>query len=253
MKVIINYTVFGFDASDSIFDNISYMTVRHKSFMEELGYELLKFTVGVHRNAERMHLHFHTVNEIGDKKMYKTLPAKIKRLKAYSDHDLPHPKFMIPKIKITVKYEEEDGYDTRKSLAYPLKEYDTNECMFKDIDFDDVFGITLEELYDLRAYANSLYKEYVLKYNERQKQQEDKKDKKMALYDHLDKVIVTTNIPDYNGEVCTIVRYTVKQMLIYYKMNNQNFSIHQLKNVAINYLYFKEIIDERQICVYAQI
>ena len=166
MKVIINYTVFGFDASDSIFDNICYMSSRHMSFIQELDYACLKYTVGVHRNAERMHLHFHTVNEIGDKKIYKTLAAKIKRLKAYADHDLPHPYYRIPKVKITVKYEGEDGFDIRKSLAYPLKEYDTNDCMFKDIDFDDVFGVPLEDLYDLREYGNSLYQEYVLKYEE---------------------------------------------------------------------------------------
>lgn len=251
MKVIINYTVYL--GEDSIDDHLNYIAQRHLEISNELGYELLEATCGVHRNASRCHIHYHTVNEMNNTKVYKILNDKIKRLKCYKEYTLVHPKFKIPEVKITFKYENQEGYDQEKSLAYPLKEYDTDADMLKDIDLNDNHNISYERLKELRKNANDIYRESLNEQAKRDDQKAKKENKKTALYSHLDNVVITTNIPHYHGEIETIVRYTVKQMLIYYKMNNQNFSIHQLKNVAINYLYFKDIIDERDICVYAQI
>lgn len=251
MKVIINYTVYL--GEDSIDDHLMYIAQRHIDIIKELGYELLEATCGVHRQASRCHIHYHTVNDMKDTKVYKILNDKIKRLKVFKEYTLVHPKFIIPEVKITFKYENQDGYDEVKSLAYPLKEYDTDADMLKDIDLDDNHNISYERLRDLRKSANDIYRASVNEKAKKDAEKADKENKKKALYSHLDSVVITTNIPHYHGEIETIVRYTVKHMLIYYKMNNQNFSIHQLKNVAINYLYFSDIIDERDICVYSHI
>lgn len=251
MKVIINYTVYL--GEDSIDDHLMYIAQRHIDIIKELGYELLEATGGVHRQASRCHIHYHTVNDMKDTKVYKILNDKIKRLKVYKEYTLVHPKFVIPEVKITFKYENQEGYDEVKSLAYPLKEYDTDADMLKDIDLDDNHNISYERLRDLRKSANDIYRASVNEKAKKDAEKAEKENKKKALYSHLDSVVITTNIPHYHGEIETIVRYTVKHMLIYYKMNNQNFSIHQLKNVAINYLYFNDIIDERDICVYSHI
>lgn len=256
MKVIINYTVYLGECS--IDDYLSYVRNLHQEIVNEIGYELNMATCGVHRNASRGHIHYHTVNEfeIDEKKKikkYKILNDKIKRLKCYKEQTVVHPRFVIPEVKITFNYDDDTDYNEMKSLAYPMKEYGTNQDMYKDIDVDDTTNIGQSKLEELRKYANDIYRQ---KLNEQAKQQakDDKKKKcKQDLYTYLDSVIVTTNIPHYHGEVESIVRFTVKQMLVFYKSNNQNFSIHQLKNVAINYLYFSGIIDERDIIVYAQI
>lgn len=252
-EVLINYTVYlegKHLEEDELEQYVAYIEQRHYHIIDELGYSILAATYGVHRNAKRMHMHYHTKNAIPlGSKHYKILNDKIKRLKCFQEHILPHKNFKLPEVKITFKYKYELDYDWWKSLAYPLKEYSSDEEMNKEVTEATCINVTECQLGEMRYYANDIY-------NESQKQriaEVEKQNKKADLYSHLDEVIITSNIPHYKGEIEILVRYTVKHMLMYYKMKNQNFSIHQLKNVAINYLYFKEIIDEGDIVIYAQI
>lgn len=248
-QVAINYTIY---LGEQTWDEIQqFITVRHNDIIKELGYELCCNTYGIHRNAERLHIHYHTINNITKMKKFKNkgLASKIKRLKSYQEYTLPHKEFKIPEVKISTNYEDEINWDKTKILAYPLKEYDTNKSMIKEVNLDVCIGVTENQLEEYRKYANSLYE----RANKEFQKQEKKKTKKEDLYSHLDSVIVTTNIPDYSGEMASLMLYTIKQILLYYKINNKNFSIHQLKNQAVNYLYFKDIITEQQICQYINI
>lgn len=251
MEVAINYTIYlGDFPKNEMEDYIKYIIVRHKEIIKELGYVEKQNTYGFHRNAERFHLHYHTINTVpqGSKK-YKILNDKIKRLNTYKVYTLPHKEFIIPEVKISFNYNDSCNWDTDKILAYPLKEYDTNENLFKEVNPNECLGVTKIQLEIYREQAHKLYCKSIKEYEKK----EAKKSKKEDLYTHLDAVVITTNIPNYSGEIDIIVRYVVKHMLMYYKENNQNFSIHQLKNGAINYLYFKEIIDETAICDYMNI
>lgn len=251
-KVAIRYTVYlGEQTWEEIID---FIILRHKELMEELGYDICCKTYGIHRNAERLHLHYHTINNIKKNKKFKDkgLASKIKRCKKYNEYTLPHKDFKIPEVNISTTYDDHIEWDYKKILAYPLKEYATNVEMIKEVDINKcMLGHNHNpfQLEQLRKYANSLYEAANKAYQKKEK----KKTKKEDLYTHLDSVIITTNIPDSNGEMDVLMRYTIKQILLYYKENQKNFSIHQLKNQAVNYLYFKEIINENQICNYINI
>lgn len=251
MEVTINYTIYlGDYPKNEMEDYVKYIETRHLEILKELGYTLSLNTYGFHRNAERFHLHYHTINAVPDTaKRYKILNDKIKRLKMYNDYTLPHKEFTIPEVKISFNYSDSSDWNVDKILAYPLKEYDTNEAMVKEVDDGKCLGVTPLKLENYRKYAHGIYCRFLKEYEKKQ----EKKSKKQSLYEHLDNVVVTTNIPNYSGEIDIIVRYVVKHMLIYYKENQQCFSIHQLKNGAINYLYFKGIIDETNICNYMNI
>lgn len=252
MKVVINYTIYLGECK--IEDYVTYIEQRHKEITKELGYDICCNTYGIHRNAERLHIHYHTINEFivtEKKKIYKDkgLISKIKRLKTYEIHTLPYKEFVIPEVKLSVNYEDALDYDEKKVLAYPLKEYDTNEDMGKEVEEERCKGIGVKRLDDLRKYANSLY----VKSKKQYEKQEKKKTNKDDLYSYLDKVVIKSNLYELEQDIQSLVRYVVKMMLMYYKENCKNFSIHQLKNQAVNYLYFSDVINENQICNYMNI
>ena len=253
MEVSINYTIYlGDYPKNEMEDYVKYIEQRHIEIIRELGYHPSHNTYGFHRNAERFHLHYHTINKIPEdlkKKKYKILNDKIKRLKMYNQYTLPHKEFTIPEVKISFNYSDTTNWNVDKILAYPLKEYDTNEAMSNEVRPCECQGVTQPQLEIYRKQAHEIYCKSIKEYEKK----EAKKTKKQNLYEHLDNVVITSNIPNYAGEIDIIVRYVVKHMLIYYKENQQCFSIHQLKNGAINYLYFKEIIDETDICNYMNI
>lgn len=251
MEVAINYTIYlGDYPKNEMADYVKYIEQRHIEIIRELGYIPRLNTYGFHRNAERFYLHYHTVNAVPDTaKKYKILNDKIKRLKMYNDYTLPHKEFAIPEIKISFNYSESANWNVEKILSYPLKEYDTNESMFDEVKPCECLGVTQPQLEIYRKSAHEIYCKSLKEYEKK----EEKKTKKQNLYEHLDSVVITTNISNYSGEIDIIVRFVVKHMLKYYKENQQSFSIHQLKNGAINYLYFKEIIDETEICNYMNI
>jgi len=249
MKVCINYTYYLGDGQWE--DLMLFACNQHKAIADELGYDICCNTYGIHRNAERLHLHLHSINDIKNNKIFKGsgLASKIKRLACVKSALLIHKEFVAPEMKISTNYDDAVDYDVVKILAYPLKEYDTNASMAKEVNIEACFNVTDHQLEELRKYSHKLYQSQKNAFEKK----EIKKSKKEDLYSHLDNVIVTTNIPDIYGEMDLLMRYTIKQILLYYKMNNKNFSIHQLKNQAVNYLYFKDIIDETQICNYINI
>ena len=94
-----------------------------------------------------MHTHIHFSLEIPNiYKTYKYLNEKIKRNEIFSllkseikeklSYKIAKTNNTISKnieIKISFKYSDEIDYDEFKSLAYPLKEYDTKDNMVIDL------------------------------------------------------------------------------------------------------------------------
>ncbi len=252
MKVVINYTIYLGECK--IEEYVEYIEQRHKEIMSELGYDICCNTYGIHRNAERLHIHYHTINEFEvteKKKIYKDkgLISKIKRLGVYQNYTLPNKDFVIPEVKLSINYKGALDYDEVKVLAYPLKEYDANADMIKEVELKKCKGLGEKKMEELRKYANSLYIKTKKQYEKKEKQKTSKED----LYTYLDKVVVKSNLYELDEDIQSHVRYVVKMMLIYYKENCKNFSIHQLKNQAVNYLYFSDVINESQICNYMNI
>jgi len=244
MEVAINYTVYIADIA-KVEDYIEYIAKRHNETINELGYTLKYSSHGIHRNASRHHIHYHSINVIPeDKKIYKILNAKIKTLKMYKKHTLPYQDFEIPAVKISYHYDFNEG----AILGYPLKEYENNKIMNLDINIGYIYNISEIHLEELRATANKIYQNKMKEHEKQELKKMEKTQQKKDLYSYLDKVIFYAEIPE--GSVNSVVVFTIKHILKYYKENNKNFSIHQLKNVAVNYLYFKEIITELNIIEY---
>lgn len=242
MKVAINYTIYLEDHKLKD-EYANYIQHYHREAMEQLDYTIKRVSYGIHRNASRYHIHYHTINVIPENvKKYKILNVKIKSLKINS---MLYQTFKIPETKLSYHYE----YDEEAILRYPLKEYYNNKVMNDDINYEYIYNITDIHLEDLRAEANKIYEKSLKESKEKELKKMEKTQQKKDLYHHLDLVIVLEELPE-GGNIEHIMRFTIKEMLLYYKQNNKNFSIHQLKNVAINYLYFKNKITELNIIDY---
>lgn len=246
MEVAINYTLYLGDLTYD--DDTAYIQQRHLETIEELGYELKYATCGIHRNAKRTHLHYHTINKISHGvKIYKILNAKIKNLKTSNKHTMPHMGYVIPEVKISFNYSTASDYDQDKILMYPLKEYEKNKDMLDEV---VSYGLTKEQLEVFRSKSNEIYEKGVKEQKKKDLEKMEKTQTKKDLYSYLDLVIHISELPEGYGNIEYVTKYTIKRVLQYYKENNKNFSIHQLKNVAINYLYFKEKITENNIIDY---
>lgn len=249
MKVAINYTVFIKNCS-KIDDYIEFIAVLHNETIEELEWTRERATHGVNRNASRYHIHYHSINVIPEnKKIYKILNAKIKSLESFKKPTLPYADFEIPEIKISYHYE----FDEAAILMYPLKEYENNKIMNLDINIPYIYNVTDIHLEELRAEANKRYQKAQKEHEKKELMKMEKTQQKKDLYKYLDSVIKVDEIPEGYGNIEHIMRFTIKQMLKYYKENLKNFSIHQLKNVAINYLYYKNKITELNIIEYINV
>ena len=91
MKVLINYTIYLGEEKNE--DYVDYIMTRHKEITKELGYDICCNSYGIHRNTERLHMHYHTINyfeKSEKKKIYKDkgLVSKIKRLKCYQSYKM---------------------------------------------------------------------------------------------------------------------------------------------------------------------
>lgn len=247
-KVIINYTVYL--GVNQLKDCLSYISVAHQDILNELGYELICNTYGVHRNAERLHLHYHTVNSIPvGQKIPKGLDTKIRRLKSWNERSVPFKDFAEPEVKISFEYSNGTRYDEFKSLSYPLKEYATDKDLYDDIEPDACIGIKNEELLTFRKQANDIY----VKAQKEKARMEQKRTKKQNLYEYLDTTICPEHYPDDPHEIDQAVYYTVNLILTYYEKFQISFSCSNLRNTAVNYLLFRGKITPPQICLYMNI
>lgn len=249
MEVAINYTVY-LEALTEYDEMAEYIIQRHISTIKELEYELLYSVCGIHRNAKRIHIHYHTINKIPeDTKKYKALNAKLKSLNSYN-YIIPYKNFKVPPVNITFKYSDEEKYDINKVLMYPLKEYENNQIMNDEV---ITFRVGKDQLEKLRREAHLMYSESIKDELLKKAKQMERTQQKKDLYSYLDININLNEIPEGYGNIEYIAKYTIKRVLQYYKNNNKNFSIHQLKNTAINYLYFKDKISEQNIIDYINI
>jgi len=246
-EVAVNYTVYIKDMKE-IEEYVKYVMNYHYEAMEQLDYVIKRTTYGIHRNASRYHIHYHSINVIPENvKKYKILNAKIKSLKINSL--FPYADFTLPEMKMSYHYE----FDEAAILMYPLKEYENNKIMNLDINIQYLYNITDIHLEELRAEANKRYQKAQKEHEKKELMKMEKTQQKKDLYKYLDAVIKVDEIPEGYGNIENIMRFTIKQMLKYYKENLKNFSIHQLKNVAINYLYYKNKITELNIIEYINV
>lgn len=249
-KVNINFTLYSIKDEEIRQTIQTIITV----IEEDLHYKLDKITYGKHRNAERHHTHIHTSCSISpESKKYKILNEKIKRTETWNKRQSLEKEKSI--IKISFKYDTHEEYSEWKSLAYPLKEYESHEQLVQDLCHieDDLVPSKLD-WEQMRDYAHKIYSTQ-LKLLEREREIKDKRETdKEKLFDYLDTQI-TKPEEDYidDVEARSVIHDTLSHMLFWYRKNDKPFNVNSLKNISINYLYKRQILDTRNILNYLKL
>jgi hypothetical protein len=252
MKISIMITIFSHE-DNLIVDYLG----KVDRLCDELKYEKLKVVYGKHRQSKRAHTHMTCILETNGSKTYKGLDSKVRRSAGFNTsktQDLLEL-FQSTDYKISVRTALDKGFNEMLGLGYPLKEYDNDGELEKDIRrsrhqsegggmFDLAYGVTDKEVYELRKEANDSY-QIAKAYRAKQEEQELKgKNQKLSLYAYLDTQI---NIFECNEHVDYKLRLVIKEILLYYKKENKSFRLNGLKDMAINYLYQKDLVESDDI------
>ena len=193
---------------------------------------------GRHCQSANGHIHWH-INiilkfEEGKYKKYKDLGSKIHRLKI----DIPKEyKEIFPK-KYQVKFYYEDNPDyNEQCMGYPLKEY----AHITDVPLMLQQGYGDEEIEELRKRAHSIW---LPKFQEHQQKKEEEIKLKDYLDDHVN--VDEDSPPGYK------IRQVIRKILFYRKLQHKqgttkSVQLTRLKDQAVSYLYFKNLITESDI------
>ena len=211
-------------------------------FQQELGYDRLKQTTGVHEHAHRIHRHFMVIYKVAEgDKIYKTLNKKAhtlwKSIQLYDKID----------FKVTFTYNN-DGYKSNPKnvydetcLMYPFKEYKKDD----DIEYSMQHGYSIPELHSMRAEAHAKWNKVCQAKQKKQQEEAAKTNKKEQLYLYLEQktqYMRTSQMPHVRK-----IRETVLLILDYKKQVDESFRVYDLKNIAINYLFKYSMMTEHDI------
>lgn len=237
MKVIINLTVF---------ENDFTKLIKPEQILEQLKYSIIKYSIGLHKNSSREHHHIIIIAETNTDKILKYLDKKIHQIKK----DIGYQQ----EIRVSFKYETGLGskslntkdYD-ENTLGYAYKEYDSIE----EIPMDEQIGLTKEEIEELWDIGHKIY----IKAQQIQKQKEEEKKQEETLYHYIDNQlklysedIKTASYQNFKYlEPRDKIQQIIQYILRYFKENQKKFSINRLKDQAINYLYFSDLITDLEI------
>lgn len=249
MRIILSLTIFTPSPDHDLFE---FYVNLIKSVATELKYIYVKHTGGIHRDASRLHYHLITVIDTKDAKIYKIWADKIKRTTAWQDALLKDNS-----VRISVKQDTETDYNETTALGYALKEYKTDKEMWEDTTWRTgintrtlYYNVEQHQLVAMRKTANETWE--IVK-NKKVKIAQDKavkENKKLQLYEYLDLVVATL---DPHSGIHYLVQKTVIAVLKFNKTEGTNFRTNGLKDLAVNYLYSRNKIDEDAIVEYLHI
>ncbi len=224
-----------------------------KSVMDKLEYKIDKLIVGKHSNAKREHYHI-AVKISYSKSPVKHLNRKLTPL--INEQNLDY--------KISFYHNDDPKYDEKKPFMYPLKESE-NKVQNQILYTKYAVNISEEEFASYTLTASSIYDKILYE----KKQQQEKKlileDTTESKYAYLDKELFS--ITDYDNDtiyavgdfkvlkiekklkaVCkTLMKY---QKIQYLEQNKKCFKIGAIMDLAISYLYFRNLTDEDELLDY---
>jgi len=253
MKVIVTLTVF--DVTETV---IKIFRNRLRAIENEFKWTIIKQTWGIHRQSSRAHTHIATVFDCGEGKVWKILQDKIKRSSAWRIDTQDGQLQLLQKelkVKISHRYSEDEDYDEDAALRYNFKEYETDDEMWNDVakmgdDNNKLFkGVDNDEAETMRAVANKQYKAVKAKRAKDERDKLNKENKKMRLWDYIKS---TEQFDPGNGIHC-MIQQVICAILRFNKEEKTNFRINGLKDLAVNYLYHENLINELDICEYIKI
>lgn len=227
MKLLTNITVFNKDI-----DMIPLML----TIASQLKYKTLRRTQGVHVEATRAHQHIMTIWDCGESKPYKALNKKINELAKTLYQDI--------NIKVTFTYENDIKSNPKNQynescMMYPYKEYRENS----DVNLDQQFGYSTDEIYNMRKIANQEWSRYCQKKQQQEHKKLHEKSKQVGMWEYLEQhtqyMLTSTMLP--NDKVREAARLIVK----YKGLHDEQFRLFDLKNQSVNYLYkFKKLSED---------
>lgn len=221
--------------------------------MDKLEYKIEKQIVGKHSNAKREHYHI-AVKISYSKSPVKHLNRKLTPL--LNEQDLDY--------KISFYHNDDPKYDEKKPFMYPLKETE-NKVQNQILYTKYALNVSEEEFASSSLTASSIYDKILYE----KKQKDEKKlileDTTESKYAYLDKELF--GISDYdNDTIYAVSEFKVKniekklkavcktlmkyQKIQYYEQNKKCFKIGAIMDLAISYLYFRELTDEDELLDY---
>jgi hypothetical protein len=207
---------------------------------------LLKSVTGYHKIAEQPHYHIHTLWDISNCKVYKTLPDQFRRIKdkiTFPTHGQHSVQYILPPHNKThcITFIYENGVQSKKRknhefslnfLGYPLKEYSN----YDQIDQNLQIRTDSDELETFRSSAFLTYQPIGKRLLNDMKYKLQQKKLKDNLYDYL--LEYTWNSPQVSFmDPKTLVIYTIKLILQHYKLTDHSYRTTMLKDTAINFLH----------------
>uniref|UniRef100_UPI004047FBD8 hypothetical protein n=1 Tax=Flavobacterium sp. TaxID=239 RepID=UPI004047FBD8 len=243
------FTLFTLDYLDEYIENIALA-------MDKLKYKIERQIVGKHSNAKREH--YHIVVKIS----YSRTPVKHLNRQLtplLSQLKLEH--------KISFYHNDDPQYDETKAFMYPLKEHQ-NQIQNQVLYTKHAYNISEEDFKAYTITATSIYDAAL--YDAQQKA-----DKKLLLeetteskYAFLDKELfgisnydnntyyAVGEFGDFKGQIIQIKLKAVCRTLLkyqkiqYLEQNKKCFKIGAIMDLAISYLYFRNLCSEDELLGY---
>lgn len=242
----ITFTLFTIDYLDEFIAKIA-------TVMDKLKYKIEKQIVGKHSNAKRVHYH------IAVKISYSKLPVKHLNRQLtplLNEKNLDY--------KISFYHNDDPKYDEQKPFMYPLKESENtaeNKILFSkyatNISYDDYHSYTLTaiSIYDKILYEKKQKDEKKLILEDTTESKYAFLDKELFSIDNYDNDTIYA-VGDFKSQiiqiklkrVCsTLLKY---QKIQYLEQNKKCFKIGAIMDLAISYLYFRNLCTEDELLGY---
>lgn len=223
-----------------------YINYSQKQLKDE-GYTIVRASVGIHKDATRLHTHMTTVLDIPDHKIVKYFNKKFEKLLLNTDDRF--------ELRRTLWKDDNPKYDERRGLAYNLKEYEN---------FDQVLllpsfvGLTNEEIEEMRIYAHDEWKKAKAENDRNAKRKQFEEDERSNIFQYIDDFISPKNrqvMTKYfrfdsvtTKQQVDLVKVAVMQYYEdrYNETGKSGFKAYSVKDIAINYVVCKNLVSKME-------
>lgn len=221
-----------------------YINYSQKQLKDE-GYTIVSASVGIHKDATRLHTHMTTVLDIPDHKIVKYFNKKFEKLLLNTDDRF--------ELRRTLWKDDNPKYDERRGLAYNLKEY----ANFEEVVLLSTFiGLTNEEIEEMRIYAHDEWKKAKVESDRNAKRKQFEEDERSNIFQYLDDFIspknrkIVTEVGRFDeletSLKVSLVKYGVMQYYEdrYNETGKSGFKAYSVKDISINYVVCKNLVSK---------
>lgn len=228
-----------------------YMEYAEKQYKDE-GYTIVRASVGIHKDATRLHTHMTHVLDIKPEHIKKAWNKKFQAILLLSETE-PF------ELRRTIWKDDNPLYDESRGLGYNLKEYENFEQI---VLLDNFIGLTHQEIEKLRDHAHS---EWIKAKSEKdriakRKQLEEDEGENIAQYirDYISpKNRKFTTEWGLFAEMTFTIKLTVTKVAIlqYYEdrfkdTGKRKFKAYSVRDTAVSFLTVENLVSKREMAEY---